>query len=78
MTSQAQQWREKKARWRRRQRAGDIVLGIEVCEDDLAWYLMKTERLSPEAALRRRELERATTELIRQTIARMRAALHKQ
>jgi hypothetical protein len=60
----------KKRRYRRRLRDGLVVLRLEVRECELAEALLAAGRLDAAAALRRRELERASEGMLVEWCAR--------
>jgi hypothetical protein len=63
---------EAKARWRRREATGKIVLRVEVHEHDLARALLEAHRLTEQQATERRELEAAVQTLVEDFCGRWR------
>lgn len=56
----------RKRRFRERQKAGAVVLRIEICEHQLAEALIVSGRLSDAEAMHRAELERAAAAILEQ------------
>ena len=61
----------KKRAYRRRLRAGRIVLKVEVGECELAEALIRAERVGADAALARDALQHEVGEIVRDFVARM-------
>jgi hypothetical protein len=62
--------RRKQAVYRARQRAGIVVLRVPVPSYALVEYLIATDRLTPDRALHRCDVERAAGEVLAEVTAR--------
>lgn len=65
MSTPAQRLRAKRqARWRQRQRCGEVVLQVSVPEHDVAAALLAAGTLTPEQCLDRHQVEHAISDMV--------------